>query len=281
MQSILSRKRDLYSGVLIFLIGTGATLLSLQYSIGTLADIGPGLFPAGIGALLALSGLAIAATATKTKDDREDHAIDWRGWSCIIGGTLAFAILGMYGGLVIRPLQSCSFPRWEIETIPFFKRRRSRSDGCRQHRGVWWALSAPDATLYAGLNHDPANLDRSLARLWRCPRTAQFDVGFLRRPRRQHGRRIAWSGCVVRDLHPAAADIRHACRSCADDVGGHLLWVHLRRRDRRHPAQSPDRRPMPVTCIQSAESDDKARQRGRGPRHHHDGVILCGVGRSW
>ena len=101
VQSILSRKRDLYSGVLIFLIGAGATLLSLQYSVGTLADIGPGLFPAGIGALLALSGLAIAATATKTKDDREDHPIDWRGWSCIIGGTLAFAILGMYGGLVI------------------------------------------------------------------------------------------------------------------------------------------------------------------------------------
>ena len=51
--------------------------------------------------MLAVSGLAIAATATKTKDDNEDHAIDWRGWSCIIGGTLAFAVLGMYGGLVI------------------------------------------------------------------------------------------------------------------------------------------------------------------------------------
>lgn len=101
MQSNVSQKRDLGSGALIFAIGAGATLLGLQYPIGTLADIGPGLFPTVIGILLALTGLAIAATRLETRFKRIDIAPDWRGWGCIVGGMLAFAVLGLYFGLAV------------------------------------------------------------------------------------------------------------------------------------------------------------------------------------
>jgi hypothetical protein len=83
------------------LIGAGAVLQGLQYPVGTLADIGPGMFPTGIGVLLALVGMAITASGFQTRDKEEDSSVDWRGWICIIAGTLAFAVLGIYGGLVI------------------------------------------------------------------------------------------------------------------------------------------------------------------------------------
>ncbi|MGX9389723.1 tripartite tricarboxylate transporter TctB family protein [Nitrobacteraceae bacterium UC4446_H13] len=101
VQSSVSQKRDLGSGALIFAIGVGATLLGLQYPIGTLADIGPGLFPTVIGILLAVTGLAIGATRLESRYKRSDAAPDWRGWGCIVGGILAFAVLGLYFGLAV------------------------------------------------------------------------------------------------------------------------------------------------------------------------------------
>ena len=101
MQLNASQKRDLGSGALIFAIGAGATLLGLQYPIGTLADIGPGLFPTTIGILLAVTGLVIGATRLEVHYKSSDNAPDWRGWGCIVGGTLAFAVLGLYFGLAV------------------------------------------------------------------------------------------------------------------------------------------------------------------------------------
>lgn len=96
-----SQKRDLGSGALIFAIGAGATLLGLQYPIGTLADIGPGLFPTTIEILLAVTELVIGATRLEVHYKSSDNAPDWRGWGCIVGGTLAFAVLGLYFGLAV------------------------------------------------------------------------------------------------------------------------------------------------------------------------------------
>ena len=101
MLSIVSQRRELISGLLVLLIGAGAILQGLQYPVGTLANIGPGMFPAGIGGLLALVGMAITASGFQTRDKKEDSSVDWRGWICIIAGTLAFAVLGIYGGLVL------------------------------------------------------------------------------------------------------------------------------------------------------------------------------------
>ena len=57
-----------------------------------------------LGVLLALLGAAIvrAGYAPQAADEEAevDAAPDWRGWSCIIGGLLAFIALGKFGGLV-------------------------------------------------------------------------------------------------------------------------------------------------------------------------------------
>lgn len=101
MLSMLSQRRELISGLLVLLIGVAATLQGLQYPLGTLASIGPGMFPTGIGVLLALVGATITASGFHIRSENDDSSIDWRGWGCIISGMLAFAILGVYGGLVI------------------------------------------------------------------------------------------------------------------------------------------------------------------------------------
>jgi hypothetical protein len=66
----------------------------------------PGLFPAMLGVLLILLGLAIAKGAPSTLNKHTDGGVEeiapsqWRGWSCIIGALLAFILVGKFGGLI-------------------------------------------------------------------------------------------------------------------------------------------------------------------------------------
>jgi hypothetical protein len=58
--------RDYYGGALMMAIGLGAIIEGRQYPLGTLSRMGPGFFPVALGAILALVGLAIIATARFT-----------------------------------------------------------------------------------------------------------------------------------------------------------------------------------------------------------------------
>ena len=62
------------------------------------------MFPAILGALLVMLGLIIAKMATSPvtaeEDAEEIPPPEWRGWGCIIGGLLAFILVGKFGGLV-------------------------------------------------------------------------------------------------------------------------------------------------------------------------------------
>jgi hypothetical protein len=101
MRSLPSYNRDYYGGALMVLIGLGAISAGVRYGIGTLGEMGAGFFPAAVGATLALIGLFIAATAAPSRDKEGAIVLpDLRGSVCIIGGILAFALLGAYGGLV-------------------------------------------------------------------------------------------------------------------------------------------------------------------------------------
>jgi hypothetical protein len=95
--------KDYYGGGLMFLVGIGAVWKGLDYKIGTLSRMGPGYFPVGIGAILALMGLLIALGARRAepeKDSKTAHGPEWRGWSCIVLSSIAFIVLGHYGGLL-------------------------------------------------------------------------------------------------------------------------------------------------------------------------------------
>lgn len=101
-------KKDYYGGALMVLVGLAAVMAGLQYHTGTLSHMGPGFFPVAVGALLALVGVLIAASARGEASDPaqptghgHSHAApDLRGTVCIVLGTLAFLLLGKYGGMI-------------------------------------------------------------------------------------------------------------------------------------------------------------------------------------
>ena len=57
------RRRDLLSGLICIFAGLGAVAEASSYTIGTLAKLGPGFYPAVLGALLTLTGVFIAGAA--------------------------------------------------------------------------------------------------------------------------------------------------------------------------------------------------------------------------
>jgi len=101
-------KKDYYGGALMVLVGLAAVMAGLQYHTGTLSHMGPGFFPVAVGALLALVGVLIAASARgaasepaqPTGHGHSHAAPDLRGTVCIVLGTLAFLLLGKYGGMI-------------------------------------------------------------------------------------------------------------------------------------------------------------------------------------
>jgi putative Ca2+/H+ antiporter (TMEM165/GDT1 family) len=97
-------RREVWAAGTMIVLGLGAIAQASTYNIGSLARMGPGMFPAILGVLLVLLGLIIArmaAAPAAADDDAEDEPPpDWRGWGCIIGGLMAFILVGKSRGLV-------------------------------------------------------------------------------------------------------------------------------------------------------------------------------------
>jgi len=97
-------RREAWAAGTMIVLGLGAIAQASTYSLGTLARMGPGMFPAILGALLVMLGLAIARMAwmpsVADEDDEDVPPPEWRGWGCIIGGLMTFILVGKYGGLV-------------------------------------------------------------------------------------------------------------------------------------------------------------------------------------
>ena len=96
-----ARTRRFLSGGLIVLTGLAVTMEAMTFGLGTMARTGPGFFPTVLGAALTLVGALIAATP-EANEDHDAGAFgrpDWRGWSCIILGIVAFIVLGEQFGL--------------------------------------------------------------------------------------------------------------------------------------------------------------------------------------
>jgi hypothetical protein len=106
--------KDHYGGALLVALGVAGGVAGHGYDMGTLRQMGPGFFPVALGALMALVGIAVLATTPFVRVDGPaadapavaEHAhlagplVQWRGWTCIVAGVFAFAVLAAHGGLV-------------------------------------------------------------------------------------------------------------------------------------------------------------------------------------
>ena len=103
--------KDHLGALLLLALGAGVLALGLGYKMGSLNHMGAGFIPVVLGGLLMLVGIAIGATAAPAgqremmnplpgHDAGVRHGPEWRGWGCILGGVLAFVVLGEHGGLL-------------------------------------------------------------------------------------------------------------------------------------------------------------------------------------
>lgn len=103
MQGFINKyNKDYYGGTLMLVLGLGAMFQGMTYQVGTLSHMGPGFFPTALGAILAVIGVIIIATAKSSIPEGEDVYLppEWRGWICIVASIVAFVVLGQYGGLL-------------------------------------------------------------------------------------------------------------------------------------------------------------------------------------
>src|SRR5690606_27613378 len=91
--------RDLLGGGLLFAAGLWVGLHSVStFDVGEINRMGPGMFPAGLGVLLAAPGAAIALPAWFRGGPLPE--IDWRATGFIMLGVLAFALTVAPFGMV-------------------------------------------------------------------------------------------------------------------------------------------------------------------------------------
>ena len=101
MKTLRKFNKDRTSALLLVVLGAGIAFQGLKYQIGQLTRMGAGFIPVVLGVILALVGVAIGVTAALHDfGDSKTAPTEWRGWLCVMGGVVAFAVIGAYGGLV-------------------------------------------------------------------------------------------------------------------------------------------------------------------------------------
>ena len=114
---------DFWCGLLLIAIGVAAVALAGQYRVGSAARMGPGYFPALLGGLLTLLGLAITLPAL-FRDGEQFPRLELRPLVMILlsivvfgvaleylGFAVAVAALAIVGGLAdpdLKPLESAA-----------------------------------------------------------------------------------------------------------------------------------------------------------------------------
>jgi len=88
----LRERKDVVGGSLLTIIGIAFTWYALiHYDLGTLSNMGPGMFPAALGVLLAIFGTAMAIVGLFERDGFPE--IHLRQPVFVVGSVAAFALL--------------------------------------------------------------------------------------------------------------------------------------------------------------------------------------------
>lgn len=104
----IKSQRDFWSGLMFLVVGVAFAWASISnYSFGTSARPGPGYFPFGLGALLALLGAVVAfkALTLESEDGQLIGDIAWRPLAIVVGAIVVFGFaLPRLGMAVTLPL---------------------------------------------------------------------------------------------------------------------------------------------------------------------------------
>ena len=100
--------KDYFGAALLVGLGAAIVVAAIGYDLGDLTEMGPGFLPAVLGSLMILVGIMVALTSRKTQpatpSSEEHHGPvglpDLRGTLAILGGIIAFVLLGDHGGLI-------------------------------------------------------------------------------------------------------------------------------------------------------------------------------------
>lgn len=106
------RRRDLYGGLIVVLIGLVAVQQGLADDLGTLTQIGPGFMPVALGVLLVGLGISIALSSASDAAAEPASLVggrgQWRAWLCVIAGPALFIVIGPIAGFIPASL-ACVF----------------------------------------------------------------------------------------------------------------------------------------------------------------------------
>jgi hypothetical protein len=103
----IKSEKDFWSGLMFLVAGIGFAWGALNYSFGSSARPGPGYFPFGLGAILAILGAMILFKSLTVETDGGDRfgAIAWRPLLLIVASVAVFGALvprlGMFMSLPI------------------------------------------------------------------------------------------------------------------------------------------------------------------------------------
>ncbi|MCJ8139880.1 tripartite tricarboxylate transporter TctB family protein [Falsirhodobacter halotolerans] len=130
-------KANFAAGLLVVLVGvTVAAYAASSYDLGTLRRMGPGMFPMGLGLLMAALGAIVAigaAVRVPGRPAREKVSVEWRNAVLATVGVIAF-------GLMIRPL-GLILAVLAVVIIPAFADRKNKPLAVLVLAGVLAALA--------------------------------------------------------------------------------------------------------------------------------------------
>jgi hypothetical protein len=90
MKTNLLNNKDFLAGLLMIVVGTGAMYIARDYPMGSALRMGPGYFPTGLGAILAMFGIYVLVRGLRTSEKVEGV---W-GWKALGFLTASLVVFG-------------------------------------------------------------------------------------------------------------------------------------------------------------------------------------------
>ena len=92
--------RDFWAGAIYLALAGAAIWIGRDYQLGTSARMGPGYFPAVLGAILAILG-AVSVGRSLIRPGEAISATAWRPLACVLGATVLFGLLLPRAGVLV------------------------------------------------------------------------------------------------------------------------------------------------------------------------------------